>query len=169
MKKTLALALSLLLVIFLGACVQPAPPEPTAAGAAEETTDYTHTRRPEPAVLRIGRATEELLSKYEAMQEFDPGEDGPGWERIVIMTDKEIQDFQYVKVEYDEERDKIVLAGALFSCEALTPDRPFVTTIYVPETIPFNGITFLDNGERKCFSISESGEDGSLLLIAFDV
>ena len=169
MKKILALALPPLLALALAACIQPAPP-PTTAPAMTAGEKLHIPEDWSRANVAIDRATEELLAQFEATQGFTPFEIGPGHQRIIITTDKEIHDFQFAEVTYEVMNDEIAFSfgNVLYSVSSVTPDRPFVTTLMIPETIPQNGISFIDgNGERMNFTISESGMDGSLLLIEF--
>ena len=106
-----------------------------------------------------------LLDAYETFVET-------GYENapmIIISTNIEISEFKYIEIELDESvvRDKIVFRETRVICELeyLTPERSFAVAWLDIGTIPNRGISFVDeNGMIRCFSISSSGYDGSLLL-----
>ena len=67
------------------------------------------------------------------------------------------------------DRNPPTLGGG--GCQALptlTPERPLVLGMTFFGSTPHYGISFLDEkGEHKRFFIDQSGEDGSVLLVAF--
>ena len=102
-----------------------------------------------PANPRIDRAADELLGRFEAYEEY-PGYAGQGSERAAIWTDKSLKNFRYIEVGYEIAGDEIILhpGKTLHSIAELTPGRPFVTTFWVPEIIPVNGIAFTGSDGR---------------------
>ncbi len=156
--------------------VQPsAPPEPPtsssgASASSSEPPASSSQAQPEDVIISIDYATDEVLSGYAYYEEFDEF-DGGDYPRIIISTNVPLRDFTYIDVGFREEGADIVLYenAMLDWLYQLTPERPFVATWMERGSIPHRGISYTDEyGSIKYFTISMSGEDGSLLLSEFE-
>lgn len=87
---------------------------------------------------------------------------------VLLTAEVPISKFKVVALEYRESKDseyKFNITKELFSLDALTPQKPLLLHLELPETIPNVGITYVDrNGANKLYYISASGADGSPLL-----
>ena len=103
------------------------------------------------------------LDSFASLNEFhDEGD-----QRIIFMTNVPVAGFSYVEIGYTEDSDFFV-DDVLFSLFELLPDSPFVVTWMHQGYIPHRGITYAgENGETRYFTINQSGEDGSLILVEF--
>jgi hypothetical protein len=118
-----------------------------------------------PTVL-IGRATDKAISKFNSFYEYN---DSNG-EKIVIWTDVALKNFDFISIGFNSAEGNISLFAeeALYSISELPPEKPFAVEIFVSESIPSRGISYLgENNLKKYFYISESGKDGSLSLVEF--
>lgn len=110
------------------------------------------------ANLHIALATDELLDEYDSFYEYVNDEDG---DRLIIWTDKVIEDFAFVTIKYETTGDKIslIVGDVLYSVDELSPEKPFVVTLLDNGgVIPTYGISFVDeNGAERFFSINLSG------------
>lgn len=90
---------------------------------------------------------------------------------ILITTDRKVTDFKVLSLEYqDVTQDGTLLfhETELYHQDQLTPERPFVVGMDLIGTIPNNGISYVDsNGDYRRFAVTESGEDGSLMLMEY--
>ena len=118
--------------------------------------------------MRIDFAEDVSLSQFASFHEFIHEEEGT-W--IVISTDRDLRDFDYIKVGHDFVQDNVVFFSdyVVHPIGELTPEKPFMVKTYGHYgTIPQYGITFTDtDNEKKYFFINESGMDGSLSLHEF--
>ena len=119
------------------------------------------------ADVRVQVATEELLNQFAAFHEFIEF-DEPGYQRILITTDRVLRDFHFISISMEEFADgelALMAEEFLYTVAEVTPDMPFVVTWMDQGTIPHRGISFRDeNGQMRGFTINLSGYDGSIIL-----
>lgn len=69
----------------------------------------------------------------------------------------------------DEDGHMTFSTQALYTLEALTPERPLVVAMTFYGAIPHYGISYVDgNGAVRSFAVEMSGEDGSIVLWELD-
>ena len=163
MKNILAVLLALALAACLFACGGDKPQEPTSqpgpTSAPAQPADLT------PAALQIELAEDNFTGDF---HEYNAGGEGLTY---IIRTDKAVTEFRYFTVGHTVEGDEILLfpEDVLLELDGLTPEKPFAVTLWMPETIPYNGISYVNaDGSQKFFTLGESGMDGSPLLVAFE-
>ena len=124
--------------------------------------------QPEDVIISIDYATDEALSRYASYQEFIEFADYP---KIIITTNSMLSNFFFVELVFSENASGIAfnVNNLLYSADQVTPEKPFVVTWMEQGAIPNRGIICTDVYDvPKCFTISMSGEDGSLLLTEFE-
>ena len=83
-----------------------------------------------------------------------------------LYTDTEVTDLVVEKVEWDDETFTVTAVTPVYSIDMLDPTYALCIRAYIPEMLPNLRIRATSfDGEEGCWYISESGEDGSLLLI----
>ena len=143
--------------------------EPTAADVSVITDSAlpdTDVFEPEELIVSVDCATNELINKYDAVEEFDEAGD----QKIILTTNLAVKNFRFIEIGYQEEDGSIKFFEnkALFSLDEFLPNKPFVVTWMEQGAIPHRGVAFDDeNGATRHFYLSMSGEDGSVLLVEF--
>lgn len=91
--------------------------------------------------------------------------DEQGYELVKIWVNKEVREFRFIEVLYDDNTDPYA-GDALFEVAALTPDTPFYAQTLIQEGLSDRGISFVDDdGQTVCYRImydsygAESTED----------
>ena len=188
MKKMIACFLAAaFLILSLGACGSDtdAPTQETksesvsAATQAEDETESTQTEpqakvesgtksEPNaPAQLRVQFAEDVSLSDgtYDSFTAED------AQVRLVFTTDRTVQDIQFLSLFVngaDDDGNLLFEETTLYTLPKLTPERALVIGTRFIGDLPNNGIAYTDaDGTVRRFTVSTSGEDGSLILEAF--
>ena len=92
--------------------------------------------------------------------------------RAILTTNVSVQDFRYIAIGFQEEDAAIILFEdeILYESDEFTPLKPLVISCMEQGSIPQRGIAYTDEtGSPRYFYITMSGEDGSLLLVEFDL
>jgi hypothetical protein len=182
LKKIIARVLIFVLFWSIAGCNQAEPltsgesePQSSELESAEEVfygeiqTTIQNSNNSGNAQLQINYATDNITDLYESFHEFVHAEEG---EWLIITTDINIKDFNYIKIGHRFTDDKAVffVENIEYNLDELIPEKPFLVKTYSSYgTIPHFGISFLDNSnELRYFYISESGKDGSLSLVQFE-
>lgn len=121
---------------------------------------------PEELIVSVDYVTDELINKYDAVEEFDEAGD----QKIIFTTNLAVKNFRFIEIGYQEDDGNIKFFEnkALFSLDEFLPEKPFVVTWMEQGAMPHRGIAFDDeSGTTWHFFISMSGEDGSVLLVEF--
>lgn len=91
--------------------------------------------------------------------------------KIVFSSPAGVKNFKVLKLsitDVDDNGKATFSTEELYALPTLTPERPLVLGMTFFGSTPHYGISFLDEkGEHKRFFIDQSGEDGSVLLVAF--
>ncbi|MCL2433406.1 MAG: hypothetical protein FWD16_02675 [Clostridia bacterium] len=118
-------------------------------------------------LLTVDYATEEVMDAYITYNEFVEF-DEEGYQRLIFISREELTDFKFVEVEYSDDTRAFEVVKELFELQSLRPDKPFVVTWMERGALPHRAITFTDTqGATRRFLISESGNDGKLMLVDF--
>jgi hypothetical protein len=116
--------------------------------------------------ISVDYATDDLISKYDTVEEFED----EGDQKIVFTTNIPIKNFKFVELSYIEEDTNInfIENKVLNSMDELLPEKPFFVTCTEQGAIPHRGISFEDGyGTTRHFYLTISGEDGSISLVEF--
>lgn len=167
-KSASAIALMLALVMLLAGCAAIYP----SIEQDSEDTDVVNTQSPsiEAATLTILPSTEQLLSEYSAVYEFDMSED-EYVHTLLLKTDTVIKNLRLFDIGIKDESDDLSLYenGILYSIEEFTPDKPLLISMSFPGSAPSKGLCYTDtDGATKYYYIAMSGDDGSIMLVQFD-
>lgn len=192
MKKTYLLFALVCLALLLAACggaktegaspAQVTPsvntPAPSSAPTPEAAPSEAPTETPEPsAPTQTPEA--EPSRVYAAFLEGDElpthcdvfvAYDSEYAVKIVYTSDGTVTDFCVLSLMMTDFKDgkPVYEEKELYRQEQLTPDCPLVVTLTFVGDLPNNGISYVDSaGETHRFSVSTSGEDGSLILEAY--
>jgi hypothetical protein len=189
MKKVWVLSLAVVGLLMFTACSPKSsvasqkasnPPqtsqESTAAPTGQVNTSAPETQAttaaPVKAIVSLDYATEELLSKAYAFDEF--GDTNSEYQvKAVFTANIVVREFKYVELRYsdtpsDNDAFSFHIDKVLYSADELSPEKPLVVTMLLDGAIPNRGISYMDeNGTTRCFTISMSGKDDSLLLTEF--
>lgn len=164
MKKRLCLIFVALIITFaLGGCKDAVNSEnsDTTSTSSETSSSSAPSDSVETSSIniQIDIATDELLGEYDSFYEYVNDEDG---ERLIIWTDKEVEDFAFISVDYEDTEDEIAYhaGNILYSIDELSPKKPFVVKLLTPGLVPAYGVSFLDeNGVERYYTINLSGRD----------
>jgi len=107
--------------------------------------------------IRIESFADEILNKYSSVHEYINDEDG---DKLIIWADTVLKDFNFITVDYADKENKFSFRAMdkLFSVDELSPEKPFVVKLKIPEGIPAYGISFVDeNGAVRYYTINVSG------------
>jgi hypothetical protein len=157
-----------ILALSLGSCTRKTAADDTSSSGLSATNNIQFEVSKLPPTVLIGRATDEILSKYNSFYEYSDSSNG---EKILIWTDITLKNFDFISIGFNSAGGNIFLfpEKTLYSVNELPPEKPFVVKMLVSEGIPSLGISYLDeNNAKKYFYISESGKDGSLSLVEFN-
>ena len=167
MKRILTLLMAVSLLLCLAACGQPADHAPEQTPQQTESSDPPDQTEPpalEGEALSILPAEDAGLAEggYDAYREEAP------MAEIVLLPTRSVTDFHYFIVGFGEGGDQLTLTreDALYTADALSPDRPLLLAIPFVETIPNRGISYVDaDGALRQYAIVESGKDGTIFLM----
>ncbi len=121
-----------------------------------------------PVELRIELASDELLEQANAYDEYI-AHDSEYQSKVVLTARIDLREFKIVSLEgVDEEGQdfQFRISEELYLPGTLSPEKPLVIGLELPETIPDLGVCYLDgSGAEKVCALSDSGLDGTPLLI----
>ena len=126
--------------------------------------DNTSLAETDYAPVTVAKAPDDIAGEYHFFADDQTSE------RIIFHAKESVENFAYIEIlpSVDPEGNFALLIGeALFGLDAFTPENPFVVTVNIGSGIPARGILFWDKGSVRAFYITESGIDGSLMLIEF--
>ncbi len=89
---------------------------------------------------------------------------------IVFSVNNPIKNFKVLSLYLKDFNNgkPVFLVKELYTKEVFRPDRQLLVKFSFIGSIPNNGISYTDStGKTRCFSISESGMDGSLVFSEF--
>lgn len=113
----------------------------------------------------------EIQDQYDDFDEYAVGSQYEDDITIAFTTDRVITDVKVLALEFqDVTQDGTMIFDETvrYQQDELTPERPLIVGITMMGTIPNNGISYVDsNGDYRRYAITESGEDGSLLLMEY--
>ena len=88
---------------------------------------------------------------------------------VIVTPSAELKNFKFYI--YDIEKymsdNECEISEVLYTSNTVSPQRPFVCRIWVPEFISSYGISYEENGETVMLMFGESGMDGSILLTSY--
>ncbi|MDL2209498.1 hypothetical protein LJC36_00975 [Desulfovibrio sp. OttesenSCG-928-C14] len=122
----------------------------------------------ENSFVSVSVVTEETLGKYEFHHEFIEFKE-KDYQKLVFQASVPLKSFTFIEIIRND-KGMPSKGRALYSLDALKPDKPFVVTWMEWGLLPHRGITFIDdNNATRCFFIGQSGDDGSMLLTEYPV
>lgn len=184
--KLSALFLIILLILSMAGCSKSAPGAPdstssatnnpstsTTSAAEDPSTAPESTAAPEKVVITVDYATDTHLNSYQSFHEYADAEleYADHAEKIIFMTSAPAKNFKFIEIgfEADDTEIRFFEESVLYSLPELLPEKPLVVTWLSQGTIPNRGITFTDEtGTARYFCVTQSGKDGSVLLVEFD-
>lgn len=93
--------------------------------------------------------------------------------KLLLSSNRPVKNFSFLKLSIDgvdEKGNLITSTESIYNSDALTPDHPLLVMMTFYGDLPSYGISYVDeNGETKSFFITQSGMDGSLLLVEFNI
>ncbi len=164
--KALIIGLLILLsVVSVCGCkaqeATPTPDAPKPAGASG-----TNPAEQSDASVTV-RRTDDLPDEYE---EFTADTSEPQV-KVLFSTDGVATDFKLLALtldEVDEDGKMSFVSEEIYALDALTAERPLAASLAFTGAVPNNGFSYVDaSGEKRSVALTESGQDGSLLLIEF--
>ena len=155
MEKTIKISIfALAIVVALGACA-----------SKEKQCVQDLPEEEQLPVISVDKAPDDISGDYHFFADEQTDE------RIILHITKSVENFAYIEImpSVDDEDNFMLLAGEeLFGIENFTPEKPFVVSASIGSTIPTRGIVFWHRGSASYFFITESGMDGSILLVEFN-
>ena len=128
-----------------------------AAGTSPQTEE-------DMPVISIDHAPEIIPGEYHSFTDEYP------YESIIFHTRENLENFAYIEILPSEDPEgnfALLIGELLFVLDNFTPDKPLVIYTSVGSGIPSRGILFWHRGSASYFYITESGMDGSLMLVEF--
>lgn len=154
-------------MLFLTGCGQEPEESPVGATAAPSpSAPPVVTAAPAgPAFLTAAFAEDHQPQEYIEFQEESTGHEV----QIVIATDRQVTDFQFLALTpREEEGDLTWDTETLYSLDVFSPHTPLLVTTTFAGDLPGRGIAYTDtDGSVRHYTLSLSGKDGSLLLEEF--
>ena len=89
---------------------------------------------------------------------------------VVFSVNNPVKNFKVLSLHFKDFSNgkPVFLVQELYTKEVFRPDRQLLVKFSFIGSIPNNGISYTDStGKTRCFSISESGMDGSLVFSEF--
>lgn len=85
---------------------------------------------------------------------------------VLITADSTVTDFKLLSLSLNENSDSVQFSQKVISSfESIGPGSPVVLLVSFPGSVPQYGISYTDtNGKTVEYSLSQSGEDGSIVL-----
>ena len=171
--RSLLLLITILSLLIAG-CANPSLPDkniptPTNSDVSvsnESKPTDADVSEPEELIVSVDYATDELIKKYDAVEEFEE----EGFQKIIFTTNLAVKNFRFIEISYKEEDGTINFFEnkVLHSLDEFLPEKPFVVTWMEQGAIPHRGVAFDDeSGTTRYYYLSMSGEDGSVLLVEF--
>ena len=173
MKRFLFLTAALSLLLCLTACGSRTEDSAAAPSQQTEQNQAPVSQIPEEVPALEGEAISVLPAEDADLTEGGSvvyREDGSVTE-IALLPIRDVTDFHYFTVDFREEGDQIVFIRGedLYTADTLSAERPLLLWIPFVETIPNRGVSYVDADGTLCqFTLVESGEDGSILLMETD-
>ena len=156
MKKIrwISLILTFIILVSISACQGKEKPEnKPEKKEAKITVDY----------YEGGKDSKDVISFTEPRYENDEY-----LTKLIISTDQIIKNVKLIDVETGHVDDKITkfyIKDVVYELDELTPEKPLVFGTVFPNFMANHVISYEDTtGKEKIFSISMSGEDGSIKL-----
>jgi len=112
--------------------------------------------------IQVSANASDIKENYSSFHEY--GNDG---QEMIIWADKPIREFALITVTIDESFN-FKKNTTLHSIEKLTPEKPLLVKMTIPEGMPTHGISFKDGNQTKYYYIGYSGIDGSLSFVEFE-
>ncbi len=134
-------------------------------------TMYTVTDKnriiPPPVVVMWDYEAPGDISQYKAFHPLSSS----GIQKVVFYPLETVTDFKVLEISvtgFDENYKAQYSANELYTVDRLVVDEPFVVSMLDYEFMPRNGFSYVDeSGKFWRFSISQSGNDGSMILEEF--
>ena len=93
------------------------------------------------------------------------------YQKIVYFAEEDVTDFKILSVEYegyDENYQEIYSANELYNVGDFKKGQAMLAGLITFEYMPRNGISYVDKaGKERRFYVTQSGEDGSVMLVEF--
>lgn len=121
-----------------------------------------------PLVISAEYTDENLLKSYNKYLSYSEAENLDFAVNILITTNVRVTHCQFVKLDtfFDEDTYSFKIAEILYEADKLTAKLPLNITTVIDGSIPTKGIVLKDNaGTIRCFTIVQSGLDGSIVLL----
>lgn len=110
----------------------------------------------------------DTLKKYDSYHEFIEFKE-KDYQKLIFQAAVPLREFTFIEIVRND-KGMPVKGRALYSVDELKPGSPFVVTWMEWGSMPHRGITFIDeNNETRCFFITMSGDDGSILLAEYPI
>ena len=142
------------------------PTDADVSGITDSELPDSDVSEPEELIISVEYATDELINKYDAVEEFEEA----GFQKIIFTTNLAVKNFRFIEISSREEDGNIKFyeSKVLYSLDEFVPEKPFVVTWMEQGAIPHRGVALDDeSGTTRHFYLSMSGEDGSVLLVEF--
>ena len=161
---------ALVLALFLFTACAAAPSEPAPETTVEtvietETADAqtSATRRPaEAGTLHAAPAASPDLPDFDRIREISVDREG---EDVILYSDGRLRNFMLARGTLDPDTGNFSLSRVLHTAKILDAGEALRFTVRIPDTVPDLRITFTGaHGDARLF-LTQSGEDGALLLI----
>ena len=88
-----------------------------------------------------------------------------GGEQILISSEGLIRDVQIQYGTWDESGTEFTVKATIFSTYTLSPGDGIMLETFIPDTLPNLRITYRSGSEQITQYISQSGKDGSIILL----
>ena len=161
---------ALLLLALLTACAPAAAPEiipETSAETAAETetadAQTSATKRPaEAGLLHAAPADSPDLPDFDRIREITVDREG---EDVILYSDGRLRNFMLARGTLDPDTGNFSLSRVLHTAKILDAGEALRFTVQCSDTVPDLRITFTGADGDARFFLTQSGEDGSLILI----
>ena len=128
---------------------------------------YTPARAENPINIHLAEEALANFSSYDTLT----ADESEYQVKILLSSTTAVKNFKFLRIsvtDIDANGKIIADTEAIYNINTLQPEHPLVVTMTFFGTLPSYGISYeTESGETKSFYISQSGKDGSLMLIKF--
>lgn len=108
------------------------------------------------------RGSEADTSQFTQIAEISVDQGG---EKIFLFADGAVQDLRMDVGSWDDSGNHFTAEYTCFAASTLTPGDAIALEAFIPDTMPNLRLTYRSGEQTVCIYISQSGEDGSIILV----
>ena len=177
MKKFSILLTAMILALGVSVCSARGPAANCKDGVCELTPAVSSERTALSAVNPYNNAVPDIEGQWERdvkhpgpYDVFVAAQSEP-LAGVLFSVNNPVKNFKVLSLsfkDFDNNGKPVFLVKELYTKDVFRPDRQLLVKFAFFGSIPNNGFSYTDsNGKTRCYFVSESGKDGSLIFGEF--